>query len=55
MNESVLVKVGMRAIEVHVVTTTVLARVVIRMEEIMVLVNLEMMEDAKASVISIRL
>ena len=48
---SVSVKVKARATEVHVVTMTVLARVVIRVEEMMVLVNFERVEDANASVL----
>ena len=45
-----LVKVGARATEVHMVTMTVLARVVTRVEEMIALVNLERMEDTNASV-----
>ena len=46
---SVLVKVGARATEVHMVTMTVLARVVTRVEEMMALVNLKRVEDDNTS------
>ena len=51
VEESVLVNVGERAAEVHVVIMTILARVVTRVEEMIALVNLERVEDANASVI----
>ena len=51
VEESVLVNVGVRAAEVHVLTMTVLARVVTRVEDMMALVNLERVEDANVSVI----
>ena len=50
MEENVVVKVGAGGAEVHMVTMTVLARVVTRVEEMMTLVNLERVEDANASV-----
>ena len=50
VEESVLVNVGTRAAEVHVVTMAVLARVVTRVDKMMVLVNLERVEDANTSV-----
>ena len=52
VEERVLVKVGARAAEEHVVTMAVLVRVVTRVEEMMTLVNLERVEDANASVIA---
>ena len=47
VGESVLVKVGTRAAEVHVVTM----RPVTRVEKMMVLENLERVEEANVSVI----
>ena len=50
-----LVMVGMRAAEVHVVTMMVVTRVVTGVEEMMVLENLERVEDANASVMGVGL
>ena len=50
VEEDVLVKVGMKAVEVHVVTMTMLMRVLTRVEEMMILENLERVEDANTSV-----
>ena len=50
IEESLLVKVGARAAEVHILTMTVFERVVTRVEEMMALVNLKRVEDAKPSV-----
>ena len=51
--ESVLVKGGMRVSEMHVVIMTVLVRVVIRVGEMMILVNLERLKDSTASVVGL--
>ena len=51
VEESVLVKMGMRAADVHVMIMTVLVRVVTRVDEMMVLENLKRVEDDNASVI----
>ena len=50
MEENVLVTVEMNTAEVHMVVTTVLERVVRRVEDMIVLVNLETMEDANTRV-----
>ena len=50
VEESVLIKMGTRAVYVHVVMMTVVARVLSRVGEMMIRDGLERMEDDNASV-----